>query len=39
MEDIFDLSVSEKEQEFISYGLDMELDVSVDILDTLYNIP
>lgn len=39
MEDIFDLSVSEKEKEFINYGLDIELDVSVDILETLYDMP
>lgn len=39
MEDIFDLSVSEKEKEFINYGLDIELDVSVDVLETLCDMP
>ena len=39
MEDIFDLSVSEKEKEFINYGLDIELDVSVDVLEILCDMP
>ena len=39
MEDIFTLSVSKKEQEFVSSGLELELDVSSDILETFYDIP
>lgn len=39
MEDIFDLSISDKEQEFINYGLDIELDVSINILETLCDMP
>lgn len=39
MEDIFTLSVSKKEQEFISSGLELELDVSSDIVETFYDIP
>ena len=39
MEDIFTLSVSKKEQEFISSGRELELDVSSDIVETFYDIP
>lgn len=39
MEDIFTLSVSKKEQEFVSSGLELELDVSADILEFFYDIP
>lgn len=39
MEDIFTLSVSKKEQEFVSFGLELELDVSADILEFFYDIP
>ena len=39
MEDIFTLSVSKKEQEFVSSGLELELDVSSDIVETFYDIP
>lgn len=39
MEDIFDLSISDKEQEFVNYGLDIELDVSINIIETLCDMP
>lgn len=39
MEDIFDLSVSKKEQEFVLAGLALELDVSADVLETFCDIP
>lgn len=39
MGDIFDLSVSNKEQEFVRLGLELELDVSADIVEIFYNIP
>ena len=39
MEDIFDLSVSKREQEFVKYGLSLELDVSADIAETVCDIP
>ena len=39
MEDIFDLSVSRKEQEFVKYGLNIELEIATDIAETFCNIP
>ena len=39
MEDIFDLSVSKKEQEFVKAGLKVEMDVSADIVETFCDIP
>lgn len=39
MEDIFDLSVSKKEHEFVRKGLALELDVSADIVETFCEIP
>ena len=39
MEDIFDLSVSRKEHEFVKDGLALELDVSADVIETFYDIP
>lgn len=39
MEDIFDLSVSKKEQEFVKSGLNIELEVSADIVETFCDIP
>lgn len=39
MEDIFDLSVSKKEQEFVKSGLNIELEVSADIVETFCGIP
>ena len=39
MEDIFDLSVSKKEHEFVRNGLALELDVSADIVETFCEIP
>ncbi len=39
MEDIFTLSVSNKEQEFVSSGLELELDVSADFIENFYDIP
>lgn len=39
MEDIFDLSVSKKESEFVENGLKLELDVTADIIETFKNIP
>lgn len=39
MEDIFDLSVSKKEHEFVRNGLALELDVSADIVETFCDIP
>jgi len=39
IEDIFDLSVSKREQEFVKYGLSLELDVSADIAETVCDIP
>ncbi len=38
-EDIFDLSVSEKENEFVKYGLNLELEVAADIVETVKEIP
>jgi uncharacterized membrane protein len=39
MEDIFDLSVSKKEKEFVRLGLNLELEVTADIVETLRDIP
>lgn len=39
MEDIFDLSVSKKERDFVKTGLNLELEVSTDILETFFEIP
>ena len=39
MEDIFDLSVSKKELEFVRSGLNIDLEVSADIAETFGNIP
>lgn len=39
MEDIFDLSVSKKEHEFVRNGLALELDVSADMAETFSEIP
>lgn len=39
MEDLFDLAISKKEDDFVNYGLGLELDVSVNILEVLYDIP
>lgn len=39
MEDIFDLSVSKKEREFVKTGISLELEVSSDILETFCEIP
>lgn len=39
MEDIYDLSVSQKEQEFVRFGLGLELDVTADIIETVRDIP
>ena len=39
MEDLFDLSVSKKEHEFVRNGLALELDVSADIVETFCDIP
>ena len=39
MEDIYDLSVSKKEQEFVRFGLGLELDVTADIIETVRDIP
>ena len=39
MEDIFDLSVSKKEQEFVLAGLALELDASADVIETFCDIP
>lgn len=39
MEDIFDLSVSKKEHEFVRNGLALELDVSADMAETFCEIP
>lgn len=39
MEDIFDLSVSKKEHEFVKNGLALELDVSADVIETFCDIP
>lgn len=39
MEDIFDLSVSKKEQDFIRLGTNLELEVSADILETFCDVP
>ena len=39
MDDLFTLSLSAKEQEFVKFGLEMELDVSSDIVETFCDIP
>ena len=39
MEDIFDLSLSKKEKEFVKTGLDLELDVATDVVETFADIP
>lgn len=39
MEDIFDLSISEREKDFVKDGLDLELDILANILENLENIP
>ena len=39
MEDIFDLAVSKKEQEFVKSGLNIELEVFADIVETFCDIP
>ncbi len=39
MEDIFDLSVSQKEHKFVKDGLALELDVSADVIETFCDIP
>lgn len=38
-EDIFDLSISKKENEFVEYGLNLESDVVTDIVETFMGIP
>lgn len=39
MEDIFDLSVSKKELEFVKSGLSIDLDVAANIVETFGDIP
>ena len=39
MEDIFALSVSKKEAEFVKSGLELEVDVSANIIDTFCGFP
>lgn len=39
MEDIFTLSISNKEEDFVKFGTDIDLEVSVDILETFAEIP
>ncbi len=39
MEDLFDLAVSKKEREFVKFGLELELDVSSDVIETFCDIP
>ena len=39
MEDIFDLSVSKKEQDFVKSGVNLELEVTTNILETFCEIP
>ena len=38
-EDIFDLSVSKREKEFVKYGLNLELEVAADIAETVKEMP
>jgi|GEM_PF-1251230 len=39
MEDIFVLTVSKKEKDFVKSGLELETDVFADIIETFYGIP
>lgn len=39
MEDIFALSISKKETEFVKSGLELEMDVSADIIETFCDVP
>lgn len=39
MDDIFDLSISEKEKDFVKYGFNADLSISVDILEEFSNFP
>lgn len=39
MEDIFDLSVSKKERDFVKSGVNLELEISSDIVETFCDIP
>lgn len=39
MDDIFDLSISEKEKDFVKYGFKADLSISVDILEEFSNFP
>lgn len=39
MDDIFDLSISEKENDFVKYGYNVDLSISVDILEEFSNFP
>lgn len=39
MDDIFDLSISEKENDFVKYGYNADLSISVDILEEFSNFP
>lgn len=39
MEDIFTLSISNKEEDFVKFGTDIDLEVSIDILETFVEIP
>lgn len=38
-EDLLDLSISNREQEFVNKALDLELDVTIDIFEMLSDIP
>lgn len=39
MDDIFDLSISEKEKDFVKYGFKADFSISVDILEEFSNFP
>lgn len=39
MEDIFDLSISKKERDFVKSGVNLELEVATDIVETFCEIP
>lgn len=39
MEDIFDLAVSKREREFVESGVNLELEVTADIMGTFSEIP
>ena len=39
MEDIFDLSISKKERDFVKSGVNLELEVTTNILETICEIP